>query len=61
MRTRRTMHQQLSMNAEGQQFPRPQLLTPDENHIGRNTGKTGNIIIQHPVAFKHSSPQFYSL
>jgi hypothetical protein len=28
--------QQLSINAERQQFPHPQLLTPDDDHIGRN-------------------------
>lgn len=26
-------------NAEGQQFPHQQLLTPDEDHIGRNVAK----------------------
>jgi hypothetical protein len=25
-----------STKVEGQQFPRPQLLTPDDDHIGRN-------------------------
>jgi hypothetical protein len=35
MRTGRPTHQQLSINAEAQQFPGPQLLTPDD-YIGRN-------------------------
>jgi hypothetical protein len=30
MRTGRTI------NPEGQQFPRPQFLTPDDDHIGQN-------------------------
>jgi hypothetical protein len=32
----RTIHQQLSINAERRQFPHPQHLTPDDDHFGRN-------------------------
>jgi hypothetical protein len=32
-----TIHQQLSINAERQQFPYPQLLTPDDDGLGQNT------------------------
>jgi hypothetical protein len=35
MRTGRTIHQQLNIKAGGQQFPHPQILKPDEDHIGR--------------------------
>jgi hypothetical protein len=31
-----TIHQQLSINTEIQQFPYPHLLTPDDGHFGRN-------------------------
>jgi hypothetical protein len=34
-RTRGTKHEQLSTNAEGEQFPHPQLLMPDD-HFCRN-------------------------
>jgi hypothetical protein len=36
MRTRGTVYQQLNINAERQQFPHPQLLTPDDDQFGRN-------------------------
>jgi hypothetical protein len=36
MRTGGAIHQQLSINAKRQLFPRPQILTPDDDHIGRN-------------------------
>jgi hypothetical protein len=36
MRTRGTIYQQQSINAERQQFPHPQLLTPDDGNFGRN-------------------------
>jgi hypothetical protein len=33
---RETIHQQISINAETQKFPLPQLLTTDVDHFGRN-------------------------
>jgi hypothetical protein len=36
VRTGETIHPQISINAERQQFPNPQILTPDDDHIGRN-------------------------
>jgi hypothetical protein len=33
IRTRETIHHQLSINAERQQFPHPQQLTPDDDHF----------------------------
>jgi hypothetical protein len=36
MRTRGIIYQQININAERQQFPQPQILTPDDNHFGRN-------------------------
>jgi hypothetical protein len=34
--TRGTIHQQLSINTDRQQFPRSQQLTPDDDHFGRH-------------------------
>jgi hypothetical protein len=36
MRTRGTIYQQININAERQEFREPQLLTPDDDHFGRN-------------------------
>jgi hypothetical protein len=39
MRTGGTMYKQPSIDAERQQFPHPQLLTPDDEHLGRNMSR----------------------
>jgi hypothetical protein len=36
MRTSGTIYQQINIIAERQQFPQPELLTPDDDHFGRN-------------------------